>query len=248
MGCDGNGTGESAVSWDYFDRIYCISLTERTDRREEAKAQFAAVGLSDKVEFVVVDKHPVDCEEGIYESHILCMKKGLDAGAGTILIFEDDICFERFDPETLQNAVSFISTAPKWNILFLGCMVKGSRRTQNPSVLNIRFRSLCHAYVLNAGFARRLVTVPWQQVPFDDMLRDLEDDAFYAVCPSFAFQSNSRSDNLRYLPLDRFRRLCGGLCCLQKMNEFYHLNKAMIIGIHVVVAFILAGLLTISLK
>lgn len=247
-GCDGNGTGESAVYWDYFDRIYCISLTERIDRQEEAKAQFNAVGLLDRVEFVLVDKHPVDCEQGIYESHLLCMKKGLDAGAATILIFEDDICFDRFRPGTLRDAIDFMSTAPDWHILFLGCMVKESRRTPNRSILNIRFRSLCHAYVLNAPFARRLVTIPWQKVPFDDMLRDLEDDAFYAVSPSFAFQSNSRSDNLRYLPLDRFRRLCGGLCCLQKMNEFYHLNRGVIIGIHVVAACILAGILMISLK
>jgi len=236
------------VYWEYFDKIYCISLTERTDRREEANAQFAGVGLSNSVEFVVVDKHPVDCEQGIYESHLLCMKKGLEAGAGTILIFEDDIYFSRFNPETLGEAIDFISTAPNWNILFLGCMVKRSQMTPNRSVRKIRFRSLCHAYVVNAAFAKRLVTIPCQKVPFDDMLRDLEDDALYAVCPAFAFQSDSRSDNQRYLPLDRFRRLCGGLCCVQKMNEFYHLNRGIVIGIHVIVVSILVGILMASLK
>jgi GR25 family glycosyltransferase involved in LPS biosynthesis len=236
------------VCWEYFDKIYCISLVERSDRREEAKAQFKAVGLLEKVEFFLVNKHPFDCEQGIYESHILCMKKGLHADAANMVIFEDDICFDRFAPETLRNSIDFISTNTNWNILFLGCMVKQSNRTANRSVLNVRFRSLCHAYVLNPHFARRLVNIPWQKVPFDDMLRDLKNDCFYAVYPSFAFQSNSRSDNQRYLPLDRFRRLCGGLQCLQKMNEFYHLNKAIIIGIHILVVFILIGMLTISQK
>jgi hypothetical protein len=74
-------TGESTVSWAYFDKIYCISLDERPDRREEAKTQFESVGLLERVEFVIVRKHPFDCEQGIFESHLLCMKKGLSAGA-----------------------------------------------------------------------------------------------------------------------------------------------------------------------
>jgi hypothetical protein len=236
------------VYWEYFDKIYCISLIERPDRREEAQGQFRAVGLADRVEFVLVHKHPFDCEEGIYESHMRCMRKGLQAGAASMVIFEDDICFDRFRPEALKNAIDFISKQPEWNILFLGCMVKQSSRTANRSVLHVRFRSLCHAYVVNPRFARHLVTIPWQKVPFDDMLRDLREDRFYAIYPSFAFQSNSRSDNQRFLPLDRFRRMCGGLQCLQKMNEFYHLNKTLIIGIHIFVVILLIGMLALSHK
>ncbi|MBU1904815.1 MAG: glycosyltransferase, partial [Proteobacteria bacterium] len=84
-----------------------------------------------------------------------------------------------------------------------------------------------------------------QKIPFDDMLRDLKDAHFYAVYPSFAFQGNSRSDNQRYLALDRFRRLCGGLRRLQKMNEIYHHNKTIIIGIHILFILILIVMLTI---
>jgi hypothetical protein len=62
--------------WQYFDKFYCISITERTDRRDHAKAQFKKVGLADRVEFVIVQKHPHNCEEGIYNSHLACIKKG----------------------------------------------------------------------------------------------------------------------------------------------------------------------------
>ena len=116
------------MCWSYFDKIYCISLAERSDRRKEAKAQFEAVGLLNSVEFVIVKKHPVDCEQGIYESHLFCMKKGLRAGADNIAIFEDDIYFDRFNPERLKASTSFLSTHKNWKILFLGCMVKGSRK------------------------------------------------------------------------------------------------------------------------
>ena len=233
------------MCWEFFDKIYCISLYERTDRREEAESQFDAVGLLDRVEFVLVKKHSFDCEQGIYESHMLCMRKGLEANAGNILIFEDDICFDRFNLKTLKASIDFLTAHPNWKILFLGCMVKRSRKTGNESVLRIKFRSLCHAYVVNPEFARHLVKAPWQKVPFDDMLRDLKDDYFCAIYPSFAFQNNSRSDNQRYLPLDKIRRLCGGLRRLQKMNEFYHHHKTIIMGIHILVALILIVMLMI---
>ncbi len=231
------------MSWTYFDKIYCISLKERPDRRKEAKTQFDAVGLLDKVEFVIVKKHPVDCEQGIFESHLLCMKKGLHAGADNMVIFEDDICFDRFNPQTFKSAIDFISEDKNWKMLFLGCMVKGSRKTENKSVLKISFRSLCHAYVINKDFALRLVNTPWRKIPFDDMLRNLEDHHFYAVYPSFAFQGNSPSDNQRYLALDRFRRLCGGLKRLQKMNERFHSNKPLIVMIHVLLILMLVVIL-----
>ncbi len=221
------------ADWDYFDKIYCISLDERPDRQKEARRAFAGVGLSEAVEFVIVKKHPRNCEQGIYESHLQCMKKGLDAGAENILIFEDDIAFDRFTAEALGRAVGFLSSGWTWNMFFFGCMVKGSKRTAHPSIVNIRYRSLTHAYAIHHRFARKLLGRPWREVPYDDFLRDLEDKQMFALYPSIAFQSDSRSDNERYLPLDRVRRLFGGLQNLQKKNEFYHRHKALIIGAHV---------------
>jgi len=72
--------------WEYFDKIYCISLDERTDRRAEAESQFRSVGLGERVEFFFAKKHPHNCEQGLFESHIACIKKGIKSGAETILI------------------------------------------------------------------------------------------------------------------------------------------------------------------
>jgi len=35
--------------WDFFDRLYCISLKQREDRRQSAVEEFAKVGLADRV-------------------------------------------------------------------------------------------------------------------------------------------------------------------------------------------------------
>ena len=71
------------------------------------------------------------------------------------------------------------------------------------------------------------------------MFRNLKDENTYAVYPAFAFQSSSRSDNLRYLKLDRFRRMCGGLRRLQKINEWYHRRRPFVIGCHILFVILL---------
>jgi GR25 family glycosyltransferase involved in LPS biosynthesis len=228
--------------WDCFDKIYCISVEERTDRRDEADRQFASVGLTGRVEYFIVRKHPQDTEQGIFESHIRCIEKGLAEGAGTIAIFEDDIVFERFDPVRLKEAVEYTAGRKDWGLLCLGCLVSRNTRTDNRSVLGIRYRSLTHGYVISRDFAEVVIRQSWKGVAYDEMLRTVQRNCF-AVYPSFAFQSNSATDNDKYLTLDRFRRAMGGLRRIQKMNEFYHLNKTVIIAAHAVVIGMAIGLL-----
>ena len=224
--------------WAYFDRFYCISIDERADRRAEARIQFAKVGLADRIEFVRVRKHPHNCEQGIYESHMSCIRKGLKAGAASMVIFEDDIHFERFNVNGLKACVEFLSGTKNWNALFFGCLVSASRKTQNKSVLKIKYRCLAHAYALNRRFAESLINTRWQGTPFDEILRNRR-DYYYAAYPSFAFQSNSRTDNDRNMGLDKFRRVFGGLKRIQKWNEFIHRHKFAVIAVHVIVMVII---------
>ena len=46
-----NGTG-MAVLWDEIDLVQCITLRTRPERRAQVTEQFAAVGLTDRVEFL----------------------------------------------------------------------------------------------------------------------------------------------------------------------------------------------------
>ena len=227
--------------WEYFDKFYCISIDERADRRADAKVQFKKVGLADKVEFVIVQKHPHNCEEGIYNSHMACIKKGLQTGADNIVIFEDDIFFDRLSPAVLKNCVDFLSGTDHWNALFFGCLVSNNKKTKNRSVLNIKYRCLAHGYVISRQFAESLIKSQWQETPYDDVLKTWSGQ-FYAAYPSFAFQSNARTDNRRNMGLDRFRRLFGGLGRIQKWNEFYHRHKIPVITAHVIILYIILKL------
>ncbi|HDO29567.1 MAG TPA: hypothetical protein ENG79_00710, partial [Desulfobacteraceae bacterium] len=112
-------------SWAFFDKVYCISIDDRRDRREQARKQFAEVGLLERVEFVIVKKHPENREKGIVQSHMHCLKKGLKAGARRILIFEDDVFFQGVDAPALHEACAFLHHRTKWNGFFLGGITSG---------------------------------------------------------------------------------------------------------------------------
>jgi len=227
--------------WEYFDKVYCISLDTREDRRAEAKAQFEKTGLSGRVEFVLGKKHPSDSEQGIYESHISCIRKGIAADAQTILIFEDDIVFDRFDIDRLREAVGFLSGNP-WNALFFGCLVGKIRKTSCQSVVKIRYRCLAHAYVLHRGFAETLVKKEWSGTPFDNYLASFEDDMFM-ISPGFAFQNDSTSDNEKCARLDKVRRFFGGFERIQKRNEFGYYHESVIVALNILLIMIIGGIL-----
>jgi hypothetical protein len=224
--------------WDFFDRIYCISLEEREDRRKSAIASFSQVGLTGKVEFVIVKRHPSNVMQGMYESHMTCLRKGLEAGAKNIVVFEDDVIFERFDTERLRNCTEFLRQRPDWKVLLLGALLRSSKKTTNHCVQKVRYQSLGHAYALNWHYAEALAYQPWCGIINDTLFRPLIDDV-YAIYPMFAFQEDFASDNDKYRGLERFRRLLGGLKRIQKANEFYLRHKFGIYAAQVVVILLL---------
>lgn len=209
--------------WDFFDRIYCITLFTRGDRRAQAEREFAAVGLQDRVRFHVAVKHPTDREEGIFQSHMHCLTEGLNAGAETILVFEDDVFFQGFDCRKLSSACSFLKSDALWSGFFLGCITDGSRRTEEKSLARINYRTLAHAYALHRDFALDFVTNRWTGIPFDELLRR-KAGRFYALRPMCAFQGRAGSDNQRVL-IQRTRRMLGGLPFIQMANELYQNYK-----------------------
>lgn len=228
--------------WDFFDCFYCISLADRVDRRRQARVQFGLVGLLDRVEFVIVERHPHDCERGIYESHLECIRKGLANGAQNMVIFEDDVLFERFEWECLGHCIAFLKRHSEWGVFFWGCLVNGSVPTGYPNVVKISYRCLAHAYAFNRPLAEMILKKPWRDVPYDVMLRSVTEDS-YAVYPSFAFQSASSSDNRRHRWLDRGRRWCGGLRWIQKVNEWTCRHHGIFVALHILAAMIAAGMI-----
>lgn len=224
----------NAQFWNFFDRVFCISVKGRTDRRHAAKKAFEKAGLGQRVAFHRVEKHPVNCEQGIFESHMACLKKGLEQDAETLLVFEDDVTFKTVDPRHLERSIEFMKNNQNWDIVFFGCLVRKSQPTENKSIRRIHYQSLAHGYAVNRAFAERLIGKKWAGVPYDAMLRECNART-YAVCPSFVFQSRATSDNDRLRNLERFRNLFGGLAVIQKANELYHLHWQKVVAAHILI-------------
>jgi hypothetical protein len=231
-----NQTNRSlAAIWNRIDRIYCISLAERVDRQASAKAQFERVGLGSSVVFHEVQRHPTDCEQGIFESHQACLKRGFSAGARHILVFEDDVIFGNIDARRLREGIAFFENRSDCQVLFLGYLAGRSWATDTPCVRRVRYRCLAHAYLVKASLARGLADEPWRGIPWDVVLRKSGQSAF-ALYPSIAFQSNSPSDNHRHRTLETVRRIFGGLRIIQTVNERYHRFRYAIITAHLLLA------------
>jgi GR25 family glycosyltransferase involved in LPS biosynthesis len=224
--------GNGLANWAFFDRIYCITLRDRTDRRSRAHRQFSRLGIASRVRYMVVERHPTDSEQGIYDAHMRCLREGIQTGARRMVIFEDDVAFERFDPRTFNAGIAFLEHHPEWTLLFLGCLVTGSHATESTAIRAIDYRCLAHAYAINRPCALQVLEKPWRKIPFDVMLRGLNHTA-YAVCPMIAFQNDATTDNHRHCVLDRIRRWCGGLRRIQKVNEWYHRHRWVVVALHV---------------
>ncbi|HQH17493.1 MAG TPA: hypothetical protein PKZ86_10180 [Smithella sp.] len=224
--------------WDFFDRFYCISLRGREDRRQSAFREFSKVGLVDRVEFIIVDRISNDFEREVYESHMLCLQKGLEAGANNIVIFEDDVEFDRFNPERLKKCAQFLKQHPAWKVFLLGALIRSSAKTTESCVQKVRYQSLTHAYAVNRHYAQTLAFVPWSGIVNDTLFRPLKEDV-YAIYPMCAFQKNFTSDNYKYPGLVFFRNILGGLKSIQKAIEFYQRHKIAIITAHIIIILLL---------
>lgn len=232
-------------NWSFFHRIYCISLEGRQDRRERAHREFVRLGIHDRVSYMVAERHATNSEQGIYESHLRCINDGLAAGAENMVIFEDDVVFDRFDEQRFHQSLAFLRQHPEWALFFLGCLVNGSRPTESRAVRAVDYRSLAHAYAINRPCALQVVEKSWQNTPYDVMLSRLNSNC-YAICPMVAFQSDAATDNENRQSLDRIRRCFGGLRRIQRVNDWYHRNKALVVALHLIgfgLAFVLWMLL-----
>ena len=224
----------TAGLWGFIDRVYCINLSTRPDRKRSAQAELDRVGLGDRVEWMTVQKHPTDTEQGIYEAHLACLRAGLDAGAQTILVFEDDLILPGFVSENLRHATEFMRSDAQWKALFLGGFIDKARRTATPSVLKVNYRCSAHAYVVHRRLAEKLINQPWSGQAYDVVLRDVAGNETYAVYPAFACPSSSPTDNDKRPGIDRARRLFGGQRIQQRWNELSTLHFRTLVVIHVI--------------
>jgi len=118
--------------FDYFDKIFCVNLDSRPDRWETVQEEFDKIGVLDKVErFSAITPSPIESihthgggvistgSNGCHLSHVSCIKYAKDNNFNNVLMFEDDVKFINWNPDTLTNATKSLNGID-WNMFYLG--------------------------------------------------------------------------------------------------------------------------------
>lgn len=139
---------------EYFDKIYCINLDDRSDRWEVCEDMFNRYNL--KVErFSGINGKQLDfgfdtvknCELAGTLSHSKVIKKAIDSKFSNVLILEDDIEFKEGFFENFE--ILYKSVPPNYDILFFGGNHTGGYKKVHDNCVRCYKTFALQSYVIN---------------------------------------------------------------------------------------------------
>ena len=125
--------------------IYCINLINRDDRLNKMKQLFYNIGILNKVNFHIVNKHENGSRYGCFNSHFECLDK---AKGDYIIIFEDDCILNvEFKWSNLLNTLNNYFKNPSIEYFSIGCIPISIFQTNlENNIIKSKFTTtLCYA-------------------------------------------------------------------------------------------------------
>lgn len=210
---------------EWFDKVYCINLAERPDKREIMERKFDKLGI--EVEWFTAVKYdfaprivPALVEKNVshfnvqhpYEigaalSHYTVLKKALLEGHDQVFVFEDDVLF---DKKFNEKVGKYLETAPEdANMLmfysFMYEMLPQHQRMNSRWMRSYRAWSLM-AYGMDSHMIKEYIKRQDAFFTMSDMVTyKMQDEGFnvYSTIPSICLpdstiRSNIRGDNKNY--------------------------------------------------
>ena len=142
--------------FDFFDKMFCINLDERTDRWEVCKKEFEKIGILDKVERFSAVKD-VDGRIGIIKSNLEIVKYAKKNNLNNVLVFEDDVEFITDDTQgNLQKSLDQIGKL-KWSLFYLGANTHNKLLKIKPNLILIKNSYAVHAMAYNKSVYDRFI-------------------------------------------------------------------------------------------
>ncbi len=130
----------------YFDKIYIINLSFRTDRKKEMLKQLLKIGLSFKSKNVELfsairpdskDGFTSIGAKGCFMSHLEILKKSSAAGFNRILILEDDLNFSKDFMNRIDNVIDYLKEN-SWSFYYGGYEIASKISNDiNSEVVNV---------------------------------------------------------------------------------------------------------------
>jgi len=137
-----------------IDGVFCISLRERTDRRDLLTREFEGSGLN--IAFLIVDRDSENPERGCFDSHVTCAKMALERKYRRVLVLEDDATLLTFDPRQVHQINTFLN-GKEPELFYLGANLGRVWLTWHRGIARVRAKGT-HAYILSSKGCERLVS------------------------------------------------------------------------------------------
>jgi hypothetical protein len=143
------------MSFDYFDRVYCIHLPN-PERRKAIERQFESVGIRN-VQYIHAEppeppftmsnmrRAPLG-EFGCSLSHIKAAVHAISVKAKRALFLEDDVIFSHDAVERMKAISNELPS--RWNILYLGGHPRGPCHMISDNLAEISTFSFAEAYAM----------------------------------------------------------------------------------------------------
>jgi GR25 family glycosyltransferase involved in LPS biosynthesis len=202
------------VLTDYFDGTYCINLNRRPDRWEDSLREFNKHGLNVE-RFEAVDgakltggyaiketvKGTGDITKGVMGcalSHLGIVEEAKARGLKTVLVLEDDVCF---DDKLNEKFFEWVKEMPgSWDMLYLGGNHNARYATGrvSPHLLRITNTNATHAYALrDTVFDAIIERLRYIDFPVDIIYKEIQRKVnSYCFSPRLAWQREGMSDVL----------------------------------------------------
>ncbi len=212
--------------FDAFDQVRIINLRERADRRAGVEKELARIGFADiapPVSFYFAERpRPVPAGEyapkGSLISHREVIREALRAGAGSLLVIEDDVFFTD-PPAGAVDAVLAAMARTDWDIIYFGRLSAEGEAGEGPlvrcrkGVIGGQFYGMTRSYM--EGVLDFLDSLGKPERGMGEVRPVYRDGAFglyaernpgvrqYLAEPNLALQRSSRTDLHRLAAYDR---------------------------------------------
>ena len=152
----------------FFDKIYCISMSNKSLNWMQAEKQLKILGIYDRTERIQAIKEE-KYWEGCRKSHQLCIRDAKKCDAKSILILEDDFVFVSRDMSLLESALNNLKEYD-WELFYLGAVIEKKLKDLKDNLCLAKVWAT-HAYAINHKV-------------FDKILDFKGDDGTFNGCPA----------------------------------------------------------------
>lgn len=179
------------------DAVLCISLRERSDRRQAVLKEASKLGLN--VEFVIVERDNEDPQRGCFNSHKKCAQLSLERGYRRVLVLEDDVVFENNALKKVDAINRFLNNKDP-EVFYLGAILGKIWLTWHWGIARVRGQG-AHAIILTSRACKKISCLEYTGYGIDNLYTKMF--KIYTCFPMIAYQQPAE---LFPSDLDSFRK------------------------------------------